>query len=180
MAGSLQIALYGEINSWTVRDIVSQLQAAPGAEVTLKINSPGGDVTEGFALANVLRSHTGKKTAIVEGVCASAATFPLCACDVVQMHPESLLMVHSPWGITEGGAEEMESYAAVLDKMAALCVGLYQRKTGATEEQARTWMEQRTGEVLNLLGVDAAMLGAALLASVFGFRPSTNSSYAND
>lgn len=144
MAGSLQIALYGEINSWTVRDIVSQLQEAPGAEVTLKINSPGGDVTEGFALANVLRSHTGRKVAIVEGVCASAATFPLCACDVVQMHPESLLMVHSPWGITEGGAEEMESYAAVLDKMAALCVGLYQRKTGATEEQVRAWIKGET------------------------------------
>lgn len=144
MPASLQIALYGEINSWTVRDIVAQLQAAPGAEVTLKINSPGGDVTEGFALANVLRSHTGKKTAIVEGVCASAATFPLCACDTVQMHPESLLMVHSPWGITEGGAEEMESYAAVLDKMASLCAGLYMRKTGATEEQVRGWMKGET------------------------------------
>lgn len=144
MSGTLQIALYGEINSWTVRDIVSQLQAAPGAEVTLKINSPGGDVTEGFALANVLRSHTGRKVAIVEGVCASAATFPLCACDVVQMHPESLLMVHSPWGITEGGAEEMESYAAVLDKMASLCVGLYQRKTGATEDQVREWIKAET------------------------------------
>lgn len=142
--GTLAINLYGEINSWTVRDVVAQLQAAPGAEVTLKINSPGGDVTEGFALANVLRSHAGKKTAIVEGVCASAATFPLCACDIVQMHPESLLMIHSPWGITEGGSEEMESYAAVLDKMASLCVGLYQRKTGATEDQVRGWMKGET------------------------------------
>lgn len=141
---ALQINLYGEINTWSVRDIVMQLQAAPEAQVLLRINSPGGDVTEGFALANVLRSHSGRKVALIEGVCASAATFPACACDQVQMHPESLFMIHAPWGLTEGGAEDMESYASVLEKMATLCVGLYQRKTGATEEQVRAWIKAET------------------------------------
>ena len=140
----LEINLYEEINTWSVRSIVERLQAAPDAAVLLRVNSPGGDVQEGFALSSALRTHKGQKTAVIEGVCASAATFPLCACDLVQMHPESLLMVHAPWGGAGGTADEIETYAEVLRKMEGLMVGLYQRKTGATEEQVRAWMQAET------------------------------------
>ena len=140
----LEINLYEEINTWSVRSIVERLQAAPDAAVLLRVNSPGGDVQEGFALSSALRTHKGQKTAVIEGVCASAATFPLCACDLVQMHPESLLMVHAPWGGAGGTADEIETYAEVLRKMEGLMVGLYQRKTGADEATVRSWMEKDT------------------------------------
>jgi ATP-dependent protease ClpP protease subunit len=140
----LQICLYGEINSWTARDIVSQLQAAPTAEVTLRVNSPGGEVLEGWALASALRSHAGRKVAVIEGVCASAATFPACACDEIHMHPESMLMIHAPWGGVSGGPDAMDAQSELLEKMASLCIGLYQRKTGADEQTVRDWLAQDT------------------------------------
>lgn len=144
MPQSLEICLYEEVSVWSTRDIVARLQMAPDAPVTLRINSPGGDVQEGFALANALRTHRGRKVAVVEGVCASAATFPLCACDEVRMHPESLLMVHQPWGGAGGTADEIESYAEVLRKMEALMLGMYMRKTGANEATVRAWMSAET------------------------------------
>lgn len=138
------IDLYDEISLWSVRGIVAQLRSAPDAPVTLRINSPGGDVQEGFALASALRTHRGRKVAVVEGVCASAATFPACACDELHMHPESLLMIHNPWGGTAGDADDMESYADVLRKMTDLMVGMYQRKTGADEKTVRDWLSRDT------------------------------------
>ncbi len=141
---SLEIALYDEINTWSVREIVRQLQSAPDSPVTLRINSPGGDVQEGFALASALRTHRGRKVAVVEGVCASAATFPACACDELQMHAESMLMVHCPWGGASGDAEEIEKYAQVLRQMQGLMCALYQRKTGKDEQTVRAWMDAET------------------------------------
>jgi len=144
MPAPMEIDLYDEVSLWSVRGIVQQLRSAPDAPITLRINSPGGDVQEGFALANALRSHKGHKVAVVEGVCASAATFPACACDELHMHTESLLMIHSPWGGTAGDASELESFADVLKKMSDLMVGMYQRKTGADEETVRGWISKET------------------------------------
>jgi ATP-dependent Clp protease protease subunit len=144
MPTPMEIDLYDEVSLWSVRGIVQQLRSAPDAPITLRINSPGGDVQEGFALANALRSHKGRKIAVIEGVCASAATFPACACDELHMHAESLLMIHSPWGGTAGDASELESFADVLKKMSDLMVGMYQRKTGADEETVRGWMSKET------------------------------------
>lgn len=143
-AAALEICLYEEINTWSVRSIVERLQAAPGADVTLRINSPGGDVQEGFALSSALRTHQGRKVAVVEGVCASAATFPLCACDEVRMHPESLVMLHAPWGGASGTADQIEDYAQVLRQMESLMVGMYMRRTGADEETVKGWMARDT------------------------------------
>lgn len=139
--GTLQLCLFDDITKWSVRALVEQLAAVPpDTPVVLRINCDGGEVTQGFALANALRAHPGRKVGIVEGVCASAATFPACACDELQMYAESLFMVHSPWGGRDGGAQELETQAGVLRKMAALMVSMYQRKTGADEETVRQWL----------------------------------------
>lgn len=141
---TLVLGLYDDINPWSVRSLIDALRAAPGAPVLLRINSPGGSVTEGYALANALRAHDGPTTAVVEGLCASAATFPACACDVLQMHPESLFMIHAPWNLVEGNADELTSHAEVLAKMTDLCVQLYQRKTKADEQTVREWLSKET------------------------------------
>lgn len=143
-AAALEICLYEEINTWSVRSIVERLQAAPEAPVNLRINSPGGDVQEGFALTSALRTHRGHKTCVVEGVAASAATFPLTACDLVQMHPASMIMLHGPWGGAGGTADEIQNYAEVLRKMESLMIGMYQKRSGADEETVRSWMARDT------------------------------------
>ena len=174
----VELCLYDEISVWSVRSIVEQIRSAPDAPVTLRINSPGGDVQEGFALANALRTHRGRKTAVVEGVCASAATFPLCACDEVQMHPESLLMIHCPWGGAGGTIEEIEKYTEVLKKMRDLMVGMYMRKTGKDEQairalmQSETWMTPAEAQAAGFcdLILDSAPLSARASARRFAAR----------
>lgn len=141
---TLVLSLYDDINPWSVRSLIDALRAAPGSPVLLRINSPGGSVTEGYALANALKAHDGPTTAVVEGLCASAATFPACACNVLQMHPESLFMIHAPWNLVEGNADELTSHADVLAKMTDLCVQLYRRKTKADEKLVREWLSKET------------------------------------
>jgi ATP-dependent protease ClpP protease subunit len=144
MREPLHINLYSDITSEVAQQVANALLANPGADVILHINSPGGNVTDGYALANAIRSHEGHKTAIVDGLCASAATFPACACDEVFMHPESLFMVHGPWGEVSGTPEDMATQSDLLGKMADLCLAMYQRKTGASEKQIRKWMSSDT------------------------------------
>ena len=105
---------------------------------------PGGDVQEGLRLPTLSGATRGRKIAVIEGVCASAATFPACACDELHMHAESLLMIHSPVGRHGRRCERARVLADVLKKMSDLMVGMYQRKTGADEETVRGWMSKET------------------------------------
>lgn len=140
----LSISLYDDITAALAKEVVMALMANPGADVMLRINSPGGEVTSGYAIANALKSHAGRKVAVIEGLCASAATFPACACDEVQMYPESFFMVHGPWGEVSGGPEAMNTQGDLLGKMADLCAAMYSRKSGASESQVREWMARDT------------------------------------
>lgn len=144
MSDVLNIALYDDITPAVAREISAALLVDPTADVVLRINSPGGNVTDGYAIANALRSHPGKKTAVVEGLCASAATFPACACDEIHMHAESFFMIHGPWGEVSGSPADMGSQANLLGDMTDLCTALYQRKSGASEEQIREWLSRDT------------------------------------
>lgn len=140
----LSIALYDDVSALMAKEVLAALMANPGADVMLRINSPGGEVTSGYAIANALKGHTGRKVAVIEGLCASAATFPACACDEIHMYPESLFMVHGPWGEVSGGPEAMNTQGELLGKMADLCAVMYSRKSGASESQVREWMARDT------------------------------------
>jgi len=140
----ISIALYDDISGPVAKEVLTALMMNPGADVTLRINSPGGEVTSGYAIANALKSHAGRKIAVIEGLCASAATFPACACDEIHMYPESLFMVHGPWGEVSGGPEAMNTQGDLLGKMTDLCAAMYQRKSGAPETQVREWMARDT------------------------------------
>lgn len=141
-----RINLYDAIDfwGWNAQRFVEELRAAGSQDIELHINSPGGDVFEGFAIANALRTHQGKKVCIVDGICASAATFPAVVCDEIVMYEAGMLMVHDPWGVAMGGAEDLEAHADVLRKITDQMVALYVRKTKASEEQVRAWISAET------------------------------------
>jgi len=70
------------------------LQANAGKNLTVHINSIGGDVFAGMAMYNAIMDYKGNTTAVVDGICASAATLPLVACTKVKMSAASVLMIH--------------------------------------------------------------------------------------
>jgi ATP-dependent Clp protease protease subunit len=94
-----------------------QSLAAMTGDVTVRVNSPGGDVFAGVAMSTAIRNYPGKVTCVVDGYAASAASVLAIAGDTVAMAPGALMMIHDAWTIAMGGAEEFMSTAALLEKI---------------------------------------------------------------
>lgn len=106
--------------------------------LTIRINSYGGDCGVGFVIHNRLRelSASGTKlTCIIDGVAMSAASVIMCACDTVKINPTALVMVHKCWTFLFGGynADEMRQQTEANDKYDKAICAAYQRKTGLSE-----------------------------------------------
>jgi len=125
---------------------VAKAIAALGSDVTLhvRINSPGGDVFEGRAIAAAIQQHAGATIAHVDGLAASAATTVANACDTVQIVEGGFYMIHNAWSIVLGNKNDMRSVADLLDKVDAALVADYAKRTGATAEQIAAWMDAET------------------------------------
>lgn len=95
-------------------DIQAALDAARGDEVTLLINSPGGDMTVGTEIRSILRRYQGKTTALFQGYGASAATLAATGCQVIQSEPGALLCYHNPSAVSEGDYHDMRRSAEAL------------------------------------------------------------------
>jgi ATP-dependent protease ClpP protease subunit len=127
--GGLEIEIYDVIGLWgmTVADIAAKLKAVKGKDVTLRINSPGGSVTEGFAIYNVIKRHDGMVTAHIDGVAASMAGVVAMAAKKIIMPENSFMMIHNPTASMDGTSEELRQTADVLDKMGEMLINAYTR-----------------------------------------------------
>lgn len=122
--------------------------------VTVHINSPGGDVIAGAEIYSALREHSlngeGTVTVIVTGIAASAASIIAMAGDRILMHPVAYMMIHNPWTVAMGDAKELRKAAKVLDVIAEGLVSTYQARTGKDKEELEkmlaneTWMSAAT------------------------------------
>ncbi len=133
-----ELLVYGDIgDSWwgesvTALSVVQQLQAldASVTQINVRINSYGGSVSDGIAIYNALKRHSAKKVVTVDGVAMSSASLIAMAGDEVQMPATSLLMIHAPWGLAQGNAQDMRLMADTLDIYASAMAGAYASKTG--------------------------------------------------
>ena len=101
--GAAELLLYGEISdaSWygdevTPKKFADDLAACGGKDLTVRVNSPGGDVFAAQAIYNQLKAYTGKVTVKIDGMCASAATVIACAGETVIMPSNTIYMIHNP------------------------------------------------------------------------------------
>ena len=101
--GEAELLLYGEISdaSWygdevTPKKFADDLAACGGKNLTVRVNSPGGDVFAAQAIYNQLKAYTGKVTVKIDGMCASAATVIACAGETVIMPSNTIYMIHNP------------------------------------------------------------------------------------
>lgn len=88
-------------------DIAAALEKAGGEDVTLLINSPGGDMTVGGEIRSMLRRYTGKTTALFQGYGASAATLAASGCNEIVSEPGALLCYHNPVSGAQGDYRDM-------------------------------------------------------------------------
>lgn len=118
-----------------------------GEDVEIRINSCGGDVFGGLAIVaaiNTFRTNGHKTRAVVEGLAASMASVVACAADELVMHEGAMLMIHNPWTLIEGDAEELRKQAEIMGKIKNTMIGVYQKKFAMSSEEISRLMDEET------------------------------------
>ena len=149
--GSGELLLYGNIageKSWYSDDVTPKQFAEDLAglgtvsNITVRINSGGGDVFAAVEIGNLLEQHPATVTARIGGVCASAATIIACHCNKVIAANDSTYMVH-PVSMYCGyaNAADLQKYLEALATIKENIISLYAKKTGRTKEEVTAWMD---------------------------------------
>lgn len=130
------LSIFDEIGFWgtQAKDFLAALGAVESKDLTIEINSPGGDVFAATAMYNALRASGKTITAKVMGVAASAASLVLMAGDKRVMPKNTFVMIHNPWTVTMGNAEELEEAAGTLRKIGDSMAATYAARTGMKDE----------------------------------------------
>lgn len=161
-ADEAEVLLYDMIGGWFgvyADEFLAELRQVTAPKIRLRINSPGGSVFEGVAIANALRAHPAQVTVQVDGIAASIASVIAMAGDRIEMAPNSMLMIHEASGACMGPASEMTKMAEVLDLISENISNAYAARSGT---DAAGWREAMRAETWYL--PDAAV--AAGLADV--------------
>lgn len=124
----------GDIISWnsSIWDFNQKMKSLKEDEdITLEINSYGGDVFLGIDIMNTLRSHEGKVTAIVTGIAASAASVIAMGADEIKMYSNTQLMIHNAWTFAMGNAKELRKVADDLESIGESVLASYTHRVEA-------------------------------------------------
>lgn len=128
----------------TAKGVTSALKNA--GDVTVNVNSPGGDFFEGIAIYNILRNHAGKVDVNIMGLAASAASIIAMAGDTIRIGKAASMMIHNAWGLVIGNKNDMRKAAEDFAGFDALMTGLYADRTGKDQSaiaamlDAETWL----------------------------------------
>jgi ATP-dependent Clp endopeptidase proteolytic subunit ClpP len=113
--------------------------------INLHINSPGGSVFDGIAIYNLLKSHKARVNVQIDGMALSIASVIAMAGDSVTMAENAMMMIHDPWTMVMGSADDMRKEADTLDKVKSSLITSYGRTGKPLDEIAdlmsdETWM----------------------------------------
>lgn len=139
------IYMYEDVEPGLADRIVSELRQAGGEDVTLHVNSYGGDVFEGKTVMHQLRKHEGAVTAIVEGVAASAASFIVVGgATRVIMAKGSRMMVHNALSMAFGNANELDKLSEQLRGQSQDIAEIYAERSGKPVDEWLAAMDEET------------------------------------
>jgi ATP-dependent protease ClpP protease subunit len=129
---------YAELDSLSVAGFLSQHEDKP---VNVRVNSEGGFVFDGIAIANALAQHEAPTTATVEGLAASAASVLLTGADTIRMAETATLMVHRSWVVTMGNRAEHAESMEILDLIDRQLTKAFVARTGLSENRVQELLE---------------------------------------
>lgn len=121
-----------------------ELKAITAPTIHVRINTPGGDVFDGIAIANALRDHPSRIVSHIDALAASMGSIIALAGDEVRMAPNAFYMIHDPWSFAIGNAADLRKTADVLDKIGGTFVDTYMAKTRAKRAAVEQWMHDET------------------------------------
>ena len=153
--GERTLVLNGQIaeESWFGDEVTpaifrDELMKGEG-NITVWINSPGGDVFAAAQIYNMLMDYKGNVTVRIDGLAASAASMIAMAGTTVEMSPVGMMMVHNPSTAVIGNTTEMQAAIKMLDEVKELILNAYELKTGQPRQQlsdlmdAESWMNAK-------------------------------------
>ena len=153
--GERTLVLNGQIaeDSWFGDEVTpvifrDELMKCEG-DITVWINSPGGDVFAAAQIYNMLMDYKGSVTVRIDGLAASAASVIAMAGTTVEMSPVGMLMIHNPSTAVIGNTKEMQAAIQMLDEVKESILNAYELKTGQPRQQlsdlmnAESWMNAK-------------------------------------
>jgi len=171
VAKSATIYVYDEIGEWGVTgsEFAQQMSGLAGVEnINVRINSPGGDVFDGLAIYNLIVSHPAAVTVDVDGWAASAASVVAMAGDTINMASNSFMLVHSPWTIHGGNAEDFRTLASRLEAIEESLVDTYASRRLIDRDVVADWVSADTmwpaAEAVSVGMADAVTAESAIAA----------------
>ncbi|WP_277407357.1 head maturation protease, ClpP-related [Lacrimispora xylanisolvens] len=153
--GGRTLYLDGEISdeTWYGDEVTPELfrkeLESGNGDITVWINSPGGDVFAAAQIYNMLMDYKGNVTVKVDALAASAASVIAMAGTTVQMSPVAMMMIHNPMTVAIGDSEEMKKAGAMLDEVKESIMNAYEIKTGLNRTKvshlmdAESWFNAR-------------------------------------
>lgn len=151
--GEAEILIYDQIglDFWgdglSANDFVQQVKDLRVKRLNIRINSPGGYITEGKVIYNTIKNLRNMETySFVDGIAASVASWIPLATDHRIINENAQVMIHDPWGIAIGDADEMRETADQLDREKMAIVGMYEARVNLPTQKiaemmsAETWM----------------------------------------
>lgn len=124
----------------TAKRIAAALRTIDGADVTVNINSPGGDMFEGLAIYNLLREYSGKVVIKVLGLAASAASIVAMAGDEVRIARAGFLNIHNCWVVAMGNRYDLTEMAQRLLPFDQAMADIYATRTGGSQDAMQQLM----------------------------------------
>lgn len=121
----------------------NDLNAGKG-DITLWINSPGGDVFAAAQIYNMLMDYKGNVHVIIDGLAASAASVIAMAGTTVSMSPVAMMMIHNPWTIAQGEAKDMEKVIEMLGEIKESIMNAYELRTGLSRAKISHLMDSES------------------------------------
>ena len=118
--------------------------AKVSGDLTVWINSPGGDCISASQIYTMLKNHKSKVTVKIDGIAASAASVVAMAGDTTWISPTGMLMVHNPATIAMGNKAEMEKAITLLDEVKESIINAYEEKTHLSRSKIAKMMDEET------------------------------------
>lgn len=176
-----EIFIYDEIGFFGIRanDFVADLRKIKTARIDLRLNSPGGSVFDGHAIYNALREHPATVVTHIDALAASISSVIALAGDEVVMAANAFLMIHEPWSIVIGPAEDMRKEADLLDKITGVIADVYVARSDFSQDEvlaamaAETWFTAEEAEAAGLVDsvADAGEASARFDLSIYEHVP---------
>lgn len=181
-SGDIELEFFGPISEYTwwgdeitPKAFKDELYSkGNGRNVTLLIDSPGGDVISASVIRSTLQEYPGTVTADIVGMAASAATILITGADHIRMRESAIFMIHDPSGVAIGNIDEIKQFLDVLKTVKNTIIDTYQTKTGLPADKLskmmsdETWMDAREAKDLGFVDeiVKSSIKKAAAMAPI--------------